>query len=76
MLLNQCPTGATVKIEAITVAPKYQLRVHELGIRPGVTAKLLRKVPPNGLVINIAGSRVAIDRNTTRNIQVEVVERK
>ncbi len=49
------------------------LRMQELGVRPGTEAVVTQHAGFGGVVINIAGSRVAVDHRSARNIEAEVL---
>ena len=46
-------------------------RLSELGVRVGATIEVHRRTSGGGIVIGVAGSRVALDRTSARTITVE-----
>ena len=55
------------------VPSEYRLRLYELGVRPGSEFFIVNKAAFGGLVVNIAGARVAVDRRNARAIEVEEI---
>lgn len=73
MKLASCPRGARARLVDIDVAPAFRLRLNELGMRPGAEFLLTNRAAFGGVVINIAGTRIAVDRRSSKNIAVEVI---
>lgn len=71
MLLAKCPKHVRARLVEINVDPAYRLRLQELGLRPGVEFFLTNRAAFGGVVINIAGTRVAVDRRSASKIVVE-----
>lgn len=46
-------------------------RLVELGVRVGATVEVQRRTSGGGIVVGVAGSRVALDRASARSITVE-----
>lgn len=69
--LTQCPLRIKSRIAAVDVDPKYSLRLQELGLRPGAEFTAVNRAAFGGVVINIAGTRVAVDHRSAKNIDVE-----
>ncbi len=74
MLLCSCPTGARVRLNRIDVDPAHRLRLGELGMRPGAELRLTNRAAFGGIVVTIAGTRIAVDRRSTRRIEVQMIE--
>lgn len=55
----------------VDVDHAYRLRLQELGLRPGVEFYVANRAAFGGVVINIAGTRVAVDARSARHIEVE-----
>ena len=55
------------------VPSEHRLRLYELGVRPGREFFIVNKAAFGGLVVNIAGARVAVDRRSARAIEVEEI---
>ncbi len=58
------------EILSVNVGPQYRLRMQELGLRPGARFYSVNRAAFGGVVINIAGTRIAVDRRSARNIEV------
>lgn len=71
MRLSACPTGSRARLSTIDVDPSYRLRLEELGMRPGAEFRLANRAAFGGVVINIAGTRIAVDRRSARRIEVD-----
>ena len=71
MLLNECPLRQRVYVTSVDCGSRYELRLGELGIRPGVQLIVTQKASFGGLVINVAGARLAVDHRSARQITVE-----
>lgn len=56
------------------VDAKFSLRLHELGIRPGAEVVAVSRAAFGGLVLNVAGTRIAVDHRSAKHIHVEPVE--
>lgn len=73
MLLNDCPQHTLLRLTRIDLPPKNMLRIQELGLRPGNEAVVTQHAGFGGLILNVAGSRVAVDHRSARAIEAEVV---
>jgi len=58
----------------IDVDPVHRLRLEELGLRPGAELRLTNRAAFGGIVVNIAGTRIAVDRRSARRIEVQTIE--
>ena len=72
MLLSQCPKRVRAKVAELDISEENLLRLHELGLRPGVNLHVVNRAAFGGVVVNIDGARVAVDRRRARHINVEV----
>ena len=70
MNLSECPLHVSAQILSVDVGPQYCLRLKELGVRPGARFYAVNRAAFGGVVINIAGTRIAVDRRSARSIQV------
>ena len=68
-LLDAAPGAGTVG--AIDMDERACGRLAELGIRPGATVSIIRRTAGGGIVVEAAGSRIALDRTTAASVQVE-----
>lgn len=73
MLLSKCPRNSRGRLVSIDVDSAYRLRLQELGLRPGAEFFVANRAAFGGVVINIAGTRVAVDARSARHIEVEEV---
>ena len=55
------------------IPSEHRLRLYELGVRPGSEFFIVNKAAFGGLVVNIAGARVAVDHRSARAIEVEEI---
>ncbi len=72
--LSECPLRVKSRIISVDVGPQYRLRLKELGVRPGADFFSVNRAAFGGVVINIAGTRIAVDRRSARNIAVEQLQ--
>jgi len=73
MQLSQFPLRTRARLGNMEVSPEHRLRLYELGVRPGSEFFIVNKAAFGGLVVNIAGARVAVDRRSARAIEVEEI---
>ena len=73
MQLSQFPLRTRASLGNMEVSPEHRLRLYELGVRPGSEFFIVNKAAFGGLVVNIAGARVAVDRRSARAIEVEEI---
>ncbi|MFC2435111.1 MAG: ferrous iron transport protein A [Peptidiphaga sp.] len=73
MILHECPLRTPLRLTRVDLPEKNMLRMQELGVRPGTEAVVTQHAGFGGVVINIAGSRVAVDHRSARSIEAEVL---
>ena len=73
MQLSQFPLRTRARLGNVDVPSEHRLRLYELGVRPGSEFFIVNKAAFGGLVVNIAGARVAVDRRSARAIEVEEI---
>ncbi len=73
MLLSASPSRVSLRLTKVDLPEKHQLRLQELGLRPGKEASIALRGAFGGVVLNVAGSRVAVDHRSARHIEVEVL---
>ena len=73
MKLSDCPQQVLLRLTKIDLPQKNMLRIQELGVRPGNEAVVTQRAGFGGLVLNVAGSRVAVDHRSAKHIEAEVV---
>lgn len=74
MKLIDVEVGSVARLVDFPCSPAHLLRVQELGLREGVAFRITHKAPVGGIVINLGGSRIAIDRGAASQIDVDVEE--
>ncbi len=72
--LTKVPKNTLVRLVDFPCAPRHALRVKELGLRPGTTFHVTQHAGFGGVVINVAGSRIAVDHGSARRMEVEPLE--
>lgn len=72
MRLTTAPLRTPLRLVDFPCSPRHALRVKELGLRVGNTFVVTQKAGFGGLVINVGGSRVAVDHASAARISVEV----
>ncbi len=70
--LSECRRGDRGHLTSVAVQPCYQLRVQELGLRPGAQFVVTNRATFGGIVLNVGGTRVAVDVRSSKLIDVEV----
>ncbi|MCI7551418.1 MAG: FeoA family protein [Actinomycetaceae bacterium] len=73
MILKNCPVRVPLRLTEVPIASRNQLRFQELGLRVGTQATIAQHAGYGGLILNVAGSRIAIDHNSAKLIQAEVI---
>ncbi|MDO4665950.1 MAG: FeoA family protein [Actinomycetaceae bacterium] len=76
MTLKQLPKFSRARVTALNLAQCHLLRLSELGLRPGCELAVVSKGAFGGVVINVAGTRMAIDHRSAKLIEVETVTSK
>lgn len=71
MMLAKFPLRTRSRITVVDVEDQFDLRLQELGVRPGAEFTVVNRAAFGGLVINIAGARIAVDHKSAKRIQVE-----
>lgn len=74
MNLSKCPLRVKARIVEMNVEPQYRLRLQELGVRDGAEFTAVNRAAFGGVVVNIGGTRVAVDRNSARRMEIEVAQ--
>lgn len=72
MRLSDCRRLERARLVHIDVDPAFRLRLQELGVRVGAEFQLVNRAAFGGVVMNIAGTRIAVDRRSAAGIEVEV----
>ncbi|RKQ61771.1 ferrous iron transport protein A [Thermovibrio guaymasensis] len=72
MTLSQVKAGEKVRIVNITGGHGLKNRLAAIGIFPGAEVKVV-KSPPGPVIVEVAGSRVAIGQGMARKVEVEKV---
>ncbi len=75
MYLADALPGDDVMIRALSATREASTRLREIGLRPGVTVRVLQRSTFGAVVIAHGFSSVALDRETARSMAVEEVSR-
>ena len=73
MTLEQCPLNTDMVIEGIGLDDRHRFRMRELGLRDGVTVRVIQKSNFGGRVVAKATERIALDKATADCIRVRPV---
>lgn len=73
MQLSRCPLRRNLVLTKIDCNSDCTLRLHELGLREGARVMVTQKACFGGLVLNVSGSRLAVDHRSARTIEAEAV---
>lgn len=74
MKLLELRPRTRARITDIDVDQKFNLRLQELGVREGAVFTTVNRSAFGGRVINIAGTRIAVDHRSANLIQAEEVD--
>ncbi len=74
MKLIEVPAGRTVQVVGINGGLGVRNRLAAIGLYPGATVKVL-KAPPGPLIIEVAGSRIALGKGMASKIEVKEIEK-
>ncbi len=72
MQLAKCPLRCRLTLTKIDCGEGCALRLGELGLREGAEVVVTQKASFGGLVLNVAGSRLAVDHRSAHAIEAEV----
>lgn len=67
--LRDLAPGTTGAVTAVAVPEPHRRRLAELGVRPGAHVTLLRRTAGRGVVVAVAGARLALDRATAAAVE-------
>jgi len=70
MNLYEVKEGQEVKIVGITGGHGVKNRLAAIGLFPGAEVKVV-KAPPGPVIVEVAGSRVAIGQGMAKKVEVE-----
>ncbi|MGO1666698.1 FeoA family protein [Flaviflexus sp.] len=73
MNLSAWPRGRTARLVS-TDFPTGSLRAKELGLRPGAIVRVTQRTLFGGTVLDVSGSRLALDRTSVRRMIVEPLD--
>jgi len=71
--LCEAPIGKPVKLNGINGGSKFNRRLVELGLTPGVRLKVLQD-SGGPLIIAVRDSRIALGRGMAKKISVSIIE--
>jgi ferrous iron transport protein A len=73
MVLAEVLPGRDVVIDAMRGTGDASARLREIGLRPGVSVRVVQRSTFGAVVVSHGFSSVALDRETARSISVEEV---
>lgn len=73
MNLIDCPLRTPALLTDTAAAPQFQLRLQELGVRTGARLTVVNRAAFGGVVLNIAGTRVAVDHKSAKAMKVQTL---
>ncbi len=71
MRLNRWPAKIQARVVDVDVDSAARLRARELGLRPGALIRITQRTLFAGTVVDVAGTRLALDPATAAAIRVE-----
>lgn len=74
MNLSSCPLRTRARIVGMEVLPQFRLRLEELGVRAGSEFTAVNRAAFGGVVVNIGGARIAVDRASALKMEVEPLQ--
>ena len=75
MKLANCQPRTRVRLVGVRVGPEFLLRLQELGLRQGAEFSVVSRAAFGGMVVNVAGTRVAVDKGSAQALEVDRVLR-
>ena len=75
MTLEAAPCGVPLILGEASLPAPRRLRLAELGLRPGVTVTVLRRIVGGGRILGIGDARVALGRGVLTSMTVSVARR-
>ena len=70
MRIADCAVGTDICLMDCDFDEATRLRLRELGLCKGTSARVIQRAPFGGRVLSVAGQRIAIDGQTTRRFRV------
>ncbi len=70
MTLDDAPSGQAAVLAPVRGERRLARRLAELGLRAGESVVPLRRVAGGGRLLQVAGSRLAVDRGVLRQLVV------
>lgn len=70
MKLSSCPLRQQARVVSLGIETS-RLRARELGLRPGAVVRVTQRTLFGGTVVDVAGTRLALDRASASRILVE-----
>ena len=59
-------------VTTVDLPADSQRRLAELGLRPGAPIRVAQRATGGGVVVDLAGSRLALDRRTASAVRVDI----
>lgn len=76
MTLYEAEKGKSYQIEGLHVEPAITRRLQALGLNDGTSVYVLNRKKRGALIIRVRGTRLALGRHISSNIEVEKAEEK
>lgn len=68
--LSDCKVGKFYKISAVNPTEKRTAKLDKLGISPGETVVITKKIGKSALIVDASGATIAVGREIAEKIEV------
>ena len=76
MTLYEAEKGCSYRIGGLFVEPGITRRLQALGLNDGTTLRVLNRKRRGALIIHVMGTRLALGRHISSNIEIEQIRGK
>lgn len=76
MTLYEAEKGCSYRIGGLFVEPGITRRLQALGLNDGTTLRVLNRKRRGALIIQVRGTRLALGRHISSNIEIEQIRGK
>ncbi len=73
MTLYEAEKGCSYRIGGLFVEPGITRRLQALGLNDGTTVRVLNRKRRGALIIQVRGTRLALGRHISSNIEIEQI---
>ena len=73
MTLYEAEKGCSYRIDGLFVEPGITRRLQALGLNDGTTLRVLNRKRRGALIIQVRGTRLALGRHISSNIEIEQI---